>query len=545
MTESNLFVEPPEKIDRLARQYGRLLKRYQNRRNDVLLRDVAEVLACTPRYTRSLLKEMKQRGWISWSSLPGRGKMSQLQCMLDANALREATGPASSSDARQVRDIAPLPAVPEGYHFTLSCPRPIPAIIPAFFAVYFRRHLMRMVHVGLMRFLNDRSDPVPALAHHVTKSADGLTWCFYLRQGLVWHNEQKVSVEQLLTPLLLLAGSPLLPYVENVAANDQLIVFHLTQPDEMLLHRLAHPACSLAHPEQPTVGLGPFRIIEHTDMCVKLARFAFWYGEKPQTATVTIETQRHKTDDWGKITLQTPRSKLRTEPMNTLSSVDLFSFMTFNQRKHDALTPSQQAMLIHIACSIAKRATAREADILPVPQWLSPFSASHYSPAVLPPSLSMAYLSTPDTDRFAAALARNLRRMGCRLALTPIHNEHWHTPGKNWEHMDIALGYLSSRQGAVFTVEARWRHSRMARAFWPAATQHLVGALLARSVKDDISRHHGLLYRLLRHAIRQGLITPLYQKRFTLRYPDSVQGINCGPQCMPDFTSLWIDSTRY
>ncbi|WP_254660412.1 SgrR family transcriptional regulator [Franconibacter pulveris] len=531
-------------MSRLARQYERLLKQYQNRRCDVLLQDVAEVLACTPRYTRTLLKEMKQRGWINWSSLPGRGKISQIQCMLDENGLKEKLHPRFSSPHTSASESVVFSAAPEGYHFTLSSPRPIPAIVPAFFAVHYRRHLMRMVHVGVMRFPHGCTDPVPALAHHNIKSDDGLSWRFYIRQGLVWHNEQSVSAAQLLSQLQRLAGTPLLPYVERITANDQLIVFHLTQPDEMLLHRLAHPACSLAHPEEPTVGLGPFRVIEHTDECVKLARFAFWYGEKPLAATVTVETQLRRADDWGLINMETPRSKLRAEPVNTLSSADIFSFMTFNQLKRAALTPPQRALVLHIARSIAQSTIEAEADILPVPDWLTLPSASSFSPAPLPPSLSMAYLSTPDTDKFADALARNLSRRGCRLVLTPIYNGHWHAPGKNWEHMDIALGYLSSRREAVFTVEERWRHSRMVKAFWPVKTQRLIGAMLQRSAMGDVSHHRALLIRLLRHAIRHEIITPLYLKNFTLRYPDSVQGVKCGPQCMPDYTSLWIDTTR-
>ncbi|WP_275555528.1 SgrR family transcriptional regulator [Mixta sp. Marseille-Q2659] len=527
---------------RLARQYQRLLKQYKNRQNEVLLQDVADVLACTPRYARTLLKDMKQMGWISWASLPGRGKLSQLQCRLDDNALQEmTTDPVQPLISASFS--APLDSVsfPEGDSFILSYYRSLPAIVPSFSAMHASRHLIRMVHAGLMKYQDGNTHLIFGLAHHCKTSADRLTWQFYLRSGLIWHNEEKVSANQLLHGLNALIGTPVLPYVKSISADEQSILFHLTQPDEMLIHRLAHPACSLPHPVYPTVGLGPFRVVEHSDQQVKLSRFPFWYSEMPLAATITLETRLRKIADWGMISLETPQSKRRDERIKTITLADTFSFMAFNQCKSNALTRHQRMMVMEVARSVARRMILKQADLLPLPEWLT-MPMDNPDPVTLPPTLAMAYFSTPGTDRFVRLLVKNLKLMGCQLSVTPIHNAYWLSPGKNWEQMDISLGYLNSRQEAAFTYEERWRHSQMARAFWPAEIQHRISALLNRSVRRSCADHQQFIINLMRYAIRHKLINPLYEKNHTLHYPASVRGIKCHPQCFPDFTSLWIDN---
>ncbi|ANR80398.1 hypothetical protein BBB57_20395 [Kosakonia sacchari] len=48
----------------LLRRYNRLLTRYNTHRHEVSLAQIADTLACTSRYARSLLHEM-QEGWRS------------------------------------------------------------------------------------------------------------------------------------------------------------------------------------------------------------------------------------------------------------------------------------------------------------------------------------------------------------------------------------------------------------------------------------------------------------------------------------------------
>ena len=190
MNQQSNNIAPDARLLRLTRQYKRLLNRYQNQRQEVQLQDVADTLACSPRYARTLLKEMQQIGWISWASLPGRGKQSLIQCRHDIHHLQEGIDtPVKSS-------VTPKPVIPAsgGYHFIFPYYRPISAIVPKLSAQHLTRHLIRMVHVGLVRYLDGNTQPELALAHHVEVSTDRTCWRFYLRQGLVWHNNDPFSV---------------------------------------------------------------------------------------------------------------------------------------------------------------------------------------------------------------------------------------------------------------------------------------------------------------------------------------------------------------
>ena len=540
MTQQTKNNEQDARLLRLARQYKRLLDRYQNQRREVQLQDVADTLVCSPRYARTLLKEMQQIGWISWASLPGRGKQSLIQCRHDGQHFQDV-----GRDKSIETSVTPIPALSAsgGYHFIFPYYRPISAIVPKLSAQHLTRHLIRMVHVGLVRYLDGNKTLALGLAHHVAISADRTCWRFYLRQGLYWHNNDPFSIEDCVRTLQSFAGTEALPYVRLITADHQSIVFHLKQPDEMFLYRLANPVVSIPHPVYPTVGLGPFLIATHTDELISLRRFPGWYGEAPLASVITLETRLRKINDWGAVQLETERSMEQQEREETLTCSDTFSFLAFNNSSTSLLSRQQRVTLAGIAKSIANSMMRTHSDLHSIEDWLA-MSGKEIVMSRLPPLLSMAYFSTPDTEIFVKMFVRYLRRVGCRLTTRAIHNTHWPASGNTWGKMDIALGYLSSVPQAVFTFEERWRRSSMVTFFWTTEAQKRVIRLLDKSVQRSPERHKRLLIALQRHAIRHHLVVPLYQKQYTLRYPQSVKGIHCHPQCWPDFTTMWIDGAN-
>lgn len=540
MTQQTNDTAQDARLFRLVRQYKRLLGRYQNQRHEVQLQDVADTLVCSPRYARTLLKEMQQIGWISWASLPGRGKQSLIQCRHDIHHLLD-TGKEIVAPIKATVTPIPTLSASGGYHFIFPYYRPISAIVPKLSAQHLTRHLIRMVHVGLARYLDGNTLPALGLAHHVEVSNDRTCWRFYLRQGLYWHNNDPFNIADCVRTLRSFVGTAALPYVQNITADQQSIALHLTQPDEMLLYRLANPVVSIPHPVFPTVGLGPFMVAKHTDDGISLIRFPGWYGEMPLASEITLETRLRKVKDWGLVQLATERSTQRQEREETLTCSDTFSFLAFNHSGTGILSRQQRVTLTEIAKSLASSMMRKQPDLLPVDKWLT-ISGKDIALSELPAQLSMAYFSTPDTETFVKMFARYLLRVGCRLTTRAIHNTHWPANGQTWEKMDIALGYLSAAQQAAFTFEERWRRSSMVKVFWTKEAQERVIRLLDRSVQREPDRHKRLLIALQRHAIRHHLIAPLYQKQYTLRYPESVRGIYCHPQCWPDFTRMWIDA---
>lgn len=525
---------------RLKRHYKKLLAHYHNQQHEVQLNDIANILSCTPRYARTLLKEMQTSGWIIWSSLPGRGKLSLIQCRHDKESLEHAQtspehSPVTYNASHTTRAV-------EGDNFVFRYYHPLPAIIPKPSALYLSRHLIRMVHIGLTKYKNGNSHPELALAHHVEISADRLQWRFYIRRGLVWHNGEPFEIADCLPRLLAFKGTALLPYVCDIQSDEQCIVFHLLQPDELLINRLANSALAISHPVHPTVGLGPFKVINHTDELITLQRFPHWFGESPLAGMITIDTRLRKPNDWGMTSLSTEKRCSSSENLKTLMSRDTFSFLTFNRTKRNAISDEQCGTLATIAKSVASAVIKKYSDIFATEEWLT-ISLNTLDIADLPATLTMSYFSTPDTENFVQLFSNYLSRRGCRLEATPIHYSHWPVTEQHWMNMDIALGYLSSMQSAAFTFEERWRRSNMVKVFWPSTMQTKILELLKHSAMRDPARHLAFLIYLQRHAIRHKLMVPLYSKQFTLKYPHSVKGVHPYPQCWPDFTRLWIDAS--
>ncbi|HEM8838462.1 TPA: SgrR family transcriptional regulator [Klebsiella aerogenes] len=527
----------------LMRRYHRLLTRYRTQMVDVSVQEVADTLVCTPRYARTLLRRMQDAGWVNWTPRAGRGFKGTLQCRVDLAALlAQQQGDYSPVPPEAFTPSAPSsslsPAVTMGARYFISFYRPLLAIIPSVHTGRAERHVLHMVHDGLMRYRGNNPVPQPGLAHTVDVAANGLTWCFHLRQGLVWHNGEIVHPDQLVTALRRFAGTPGLPHVAQVTCRGHSLCLHLAQPDVMLAHRLASPVYALAHPDEPSCGLGPFRLSEHTADRLVLQRFTDWYGERPEVAEVVYETALQRRQVWSELHLETHRSRLIPQPVRTYESADTFSFLAFNQVR-GSLTPAQQSVIRQIV----RHATARLPDEVACrtaspPDGLPPGPES-VADALLPPTLSLTYFHTPELYALLKLVEKSLRWRGCVLTITPLKTTHWLLPEEEWSRQDMVLGYLRLGMQPAFSPEERFRHSRLCRVFWGEDIWRRGLRQLDRSLMRDEARHLRQVTRLMRRVIRTHLLTPLYSQRYWLTVPENVRGVRICSQGLPDFTCLW------
>ncbi len=168
----------------LLRRYNRLLAKYSTHRHELSLAHIADTLACTARYARSLLQEMQEEGWLIWRSRPGRGALGVLQCQMSVAALENMLG--SNTPAAEVKSVPENHGTcysRDGFHYHISFYRPLQAPVPSIHTDRAGRHILQMVHAGLTRHLPEQAEPVPCLAHTIRVSDDGLSWHFMLRRG--------------------------------------------------------------------------------------------------------------------------------------------------------------------------------------------------------------------------------------------------------------------------------------------------------------------------------------------------------------------------
>ncbi|MGR4051018.1 SgrR family transcriptional regulator [Kosakonia cowanii] len=524
----------------LLRRYNRLLAKYSTHRHELSLAQIADTLACTARYARSLLQEMQEEGWLIWRSRPGRGALGVLQCQMSVAALENMLGNNTpAAEAKSVPAKLGTSYSNDGFHYHISFYRPLQAPVPSIHTDRAGRHILQMVHAGLTRHLPEQAEPVPGLAHTIRVSEDGLSWHFMLRRGLVWHNGEPVAPAQLQTTLQRYAGGPGLPHVTDVIVQDYVLIIHLNQPDAMLLYRLASPVYALSHPENGVVGLGPFQLGSHSDAQMILTRAPGWYGEMPQASEIVYSTPLVATPSPALVRLDTPRSQLTPEPMITRESSDAFYYVTFNQRR-GRLSLTQQAVIRQIARSLSRALMEREQTLAQLPDWLQPPNEVP-AQALLPATLKITYFRSTEMKKLVDELVKSLRYRGCTVQTNPISVSHWLLPNQQWEEEDLCLGFLRFDPHETFSLEERYRHSEMWTWFWGHAEWLRGVQLLDRINAGPAARHSARIRRMMRFLKKHHLVVPLCAQRYRLTTPACIKNIACYAQEWPDYSRIWTD----
>lgn len=533
-------------VDRLSLHEKRLLMRYKLIRSRfysapvrVRLSELAELMHCTPRYARTLLRDMQLLGWLDWSPGAGRGAAGVLRCLVDAPALRALLDDNYVVQTGEVSVSAP-PVVSndtEGGRYTVRFYRPLMKITPSLYTVWPERHLIRMVHTGLMRYAPGGEEPVLGLALAADVSADKLTWTFYIRRGLLWHSGEPFKPGQILPALRRRAGGPGLPHVSTVELCGHTLRLKLSTPDVLLLHRLAHPANAFAHPEEETNGLGPFRIDLQSQSALVLHRSPFWYAEWPQAAKISFEVHPCEKIDWSIIAVKLEGQELSDMPLRRMTGEGGFTFLMFNETR-TTLTPAQQAVVRGITRRTAADFINIAESVSVLPDWLRPVDNAP-EPVPLPPELNVVYCRMPETTALIEKLKKSLLWRGCRLNVTPRIASHWLLSEEDWSAFDFCIGFqpVGSNQAVMF--EEHYRNGPMFCAFMGKHRDERNKILLTRAARANLRQHERRVMRVFRTLLKNGVITPLYTQQWCLNMPEQVRGVEVCELGWPDFTSIW------
>lgn len=525
---------------RLLLRYLRLLARFRTAPVMSSLGEISEIIYCSLRYTRSQLNDMQQSGWLYWTPRAGRGAGGVIHCRLDEAALQallDGDFKVQTEDFGLPDSLASVKAT-DGDRYCIRFFRPLMKVTPSLYTAWPERHLIHMVHVGLMRLEPTQEAPVPGLAHTVDVSSDGLTWTLHLRRGLTWHNGKPFKPEQLLPTLERHIGSPGLPYVEQIGLSGYTLTFRLTTPDILLPVRLAHPAYALPHPEDEIIGLGPFRVSEHTASSLVLQRSPFWYGENPYAAEVRFDIQPRPAPDWSVIKLETLPSPAAPEPVSTWTGLGGYTFMTFNANR-GTLTHAQQPLIRHLVKSLVQSMLNNNPTIKECPEWLQG-GDSDVEPAELPAELSVVYCLMPETTLLMEQLKKSLLWRRCRLNITTRAANHWLLPGEEWSAFDFCVGFQPIGTHQAGRLEEHYRHCPMFREFWGSNNDKRGQRILKKILKGTYSQYSRWIQRLNTYLIKRGWITPLYAQGWCLQAPARVKGVETRELGWPDFTRLWL-----
>ena len=166
----------------------------------------------------------------------------------------------------------------------------------------------RMMYENLARF-DEKLKIVPGLASKWQQSKDGLTWTFFLRKGVKFHDGTpfnaeavKVFVERMIGPEKPSRSGLYVPFVNTVeVVDDYTVKINLKAPFAFFLNNLAHSASGIVSPtalktlgkdiSRKPVGTGPFKFVEwiHGDHITMVRNDQYW-GGKPKLDKIIVKT---------------------------------------------------------------------------------------------------------------------------------------------------------------------------------------------------------------------------------------------------------------
>jgi ABC-type transport system substrate-binding protein len=166
----------------------------------------------------------------------------------------------------------------------------------------------RMMYENLVKF-DEKLKIVPGLATKWEPSKDGLTWTFFLRKGVKFHDGTpfnaeavKVFIERMIGPEKPSRAGLYTPFVKSVeVVNDDTVKIHLKAPFAFFLNNLGHSASGIISPTalktlgkdiaRKAVGTGPFKFVEwiHGDHLTMVRNDEYW-GGKPYLDKIIVKT---------------------------------------------------------------------------------------------------------------------------------------------------------------------------------------------------------------------------------------------------------------
>lgn len=156
----------------------------------------------------------------------------------------------------------------------------------------------RMMYENIAKF-DPKLKIVPGLATKWEQSKDGLTWTFYLRKGVKFHDGTpfngeavKVFFERMIGPEKPSRAGLYVPFVNSVEiVDDYTVKINLKTPFAFFLNNLAHSASGIISPtalktygkdiSRRAVGTGPFKFVEwvHGDHLTMVRNDDYWGGK--------------------------------------------------------------------------------------------------------------------------------------------------------------------------------------------------------------------------------------------------------------------------
>ncbi len=286
---------------------------------EVTVQMIAEILFCTERNSKLIIKKLEELHWITWFPGRGRGNRSKLifqkqpmKLILDRGKELTKKGDVKSGISFVERYSSQFPSVkkeyeawvdsifghkiertPEGRKDVLRLQVQMNldiALDPVYATMRSECHMVKHIFDTLV-YVNEETNCIePRLAFHWQYNDAEKVWTFYLRKGVHLHNRKRLTAHDVIHSLnrfMKAENNPhawMLQHVENVRAVDEFVVeIQLHTENRMFLHMLSAEQCSIVNEDEAGnfIGTGPFILREKNVQLFVLEVHDLYYRERP------------------------------------------------------------------------------------------------------------------------------------------------------------------------------------------------------------------------------------------------------------------------
>lgn len=252
-----------------------------------------------------------------------------LMCLLCGcgGATNQATTTPSAETTTSSENATPeISAAQAANEITVGIPNDLDSLDPFLMAAAGTREVMLNVYEGLVK-PNSAGEYVCAVAESYTVSDDGLVYTFTLRDGVLFHNGQTVTADDVLysfercaADTVTSAVATALSNIESIEAQDNNVVITLAKPNTDFIACVSGvyiiPAGYEDCATQP-VGTGPFKFVSRSvQESAVIEKFEEYYGTKAYLDRVNY--------------LIIEDSNARITALNA-GTIDIFNHLTIDQ----------------------------------------------------------------------------------------------------------------------------------------------------------------------------------------------------------------------
>ncbi len=551
---------------RLYQQFQRLAQQLGCDEREISLAEVADLLCCTPRNARLLLRRMEGQGWLCWTAEAGRGRRSRLTLLdnqesLTRRRLRDLLSQGQLAQAVRLAEdrldlLTPLlieqlgQATREGRQI-LRVPyyRPLPGLLPTAPLRRSEVHLSRQIFNGLTRRNEENGEIEGDLAHYWECLAP-CHWRFYLRPVVRFHHGRELVVEDVMESLQALRDRPLFAHLARLESRwPRTLDIHLDSPDPLLPHLLAEPVAAILPRElkgeanfalQP-VGTGPYRVSANDPLHLCLEAFDDYFGLRALLDEIDIwmlPELAERLESHVRLGSDTPElGSMRGE--SELESGCYFLLQ--DDRSAPLQDPALRQWLTRLLNPIALM--ARVAPELQrgwtsalglLPHWRESLPLPEPGPVSLPARLVLACFNQHlEFNECASAMSSLLAEQGIQLEVRTLDYGRW-VSGED-EDVDLWFGTLNLEHEHAFAPYAWLQGTPLLRRVWGGQQALWQGLTQWRAHGEEPGPR-----ALLAEVQRQSWFVPLFHHWLELESRVGVHGVRMTALGWFDFRSAWL-----